>query len=147
MQHSNPDNHGELGSSCSPLGPGPVVIVDDDPIDLEVMARSHAKSALGNELLTFSDGPTFLEHLDGLAPDATLPVVVLLDINMPLMTGFEVLERMRAMERFHHLPAVVFLSNSDSPRDARRAHELGSALQQKFVRIKQCVEFFDELAA
>ena len=41
----------------APSGTGPIVVVDDSPIDLEVLAWAHRQSRLDNELLTFGDGP------------------------------------------------------------------------------------------
>jgi len=64
------------------------------------------------------------ENRSGDAPDA-LPWLVLLDLNMPRLNGFEVLERLRADERTRLLPVVIF-SASDEWSDEREAHRLGA---------------------
>lgn len=130
-------------------GTGPVILVDDDEVDLELLATFYRQSTLHGrfELSTFRAGPVFLDHMsdveNGAAP---MPSIVLLDINMPAMSGFEVLERLRSKERFSDLPAVMFLSNSDSPRDVERCQTLGAGFQEKFDRAAACIAFFDSLA-
>ncbi len=129
-------------------GTGPVVIVDDDEIDLELLATFYARSDLQGrfELETYRDGASFLTRMEQVEREgAMMPSIVLLDINMPRMDGFEVLARLRASPSFVELPAVMFLSNSDSPRDMQRCAELGAAFQEKFDRGADCVAFFNSL--
>lgn len=129
-------------------GDGPVVLVDDDEIDIEILSRSFSRSMLSDsvELVTFADGMSFLAHMDEvLDGKAELPSIVLLDINMPRMNGFEVLERLRSCERFADVPAVMFVSNSDNPHDIERCRTLGAGFQEKFERMQDCIEFFNSL--
>jgi two-component system, response regulator len=72
------------------------------------------------------DGVEAIDYL--LSPersDTSMPCLVLLDLNLPHLNGFEVLKRMRADERTRFVP-VVMLTSSDHPEDVRRAYELGA---------------------
>jgi two-component system response regulator len=73
-----------------------------------------------------ADGVEAIDYL--LSPErsaADMPHLVLLDLNMPRLDGFEVLEKMRREERTRFIP-VVMLTSSDHPEDVRRAYELGA---------------------
>ena len=74
-----------------------------------------------------------------------MPAFVLLDINMPMMDGFTVLENLGEDDALYPIPFVVFLSNADHPADIRRSHKLASAFQEKFERVSDCVEFLNSL--
>lgn len=131
-------------------GTGPVAVVDDDEVDLELLTTFYRQSTLAGhlELVTFRGGPSFLDHMTAVdAGAAPMPSIVLLDINMPMLDGFEVLERLRSIERFATAPAVILLSNSDSPRDMERCTELGAGFQEKFDSAAACIAFFDSLVS
>lgn len=130
------------------VGPGPVVLVDDDFADTQILTRCFRRATLSQtyELISFSDGETFLDHMaEVIAEVEPMPSVVLLDINMPSMSGFEVLDRMRSQPSFAEVPAVVFVSNSDNPDDATRAGQLGARFVEKFENVTTGVAFFDGL--
>ena len=129
-------------------GDGPVVLVDDDEADTDIMRRFFGRSRLASthEFLSFESGMTFFEHMDLVAEGSRLlPSIVLLDINMPVMDGFEVLERLRSMEPFAEVPAVVFVSNTDRSADVKLAEGLRAAFREKFNDIETGVSFFDSL--
>ena len=63
-------------------------------------------------------------------PDAPCPQVLLLDLNLPKVDGFEVLRRLRASEKFKTVP-VLIVSSSDSPGDKSRAAEYGAGYFRK----------------
>lgn len=128
-------------------GSGPVVMVDDDDVDIELMRRCHGKSDLTNAFLSFLGGDPFLDHMQTVkGGDAEMPAIVMLDINMPMKNGFEVLAELRADGHFMELPVVLFLSNSDNPRDLERCRDLEAAFQEKFVRTADAVDFLNSLA-
>lgn len=131
-------------------GAGPVVLVDDDEVDVEILTRSFARSTLASshEFCSFPGGREFLEYMSNVdAGDEPLPSIVLLDINMPNIDGFEVLERLRTNDKFHKVPTVMFVSNTDNPRDIERCAELNAGFQEKFDSMADCVAFYDSLAA
>lgn len=130
------------------VGRGPVVLVDDDEVDIEILTRSFARSraAESYELLAFRGGDSFLEYMREVEQKrAEIPSIVLLDINMPRMNGFEVLSAVRVKENFREVPAVMFVSNTDNPRDIERCNELGAGFQEKFDSMAACIEFYDSL--
>lgn len=125
---------------------GPFVLVDDDELDIELMRRCYEKSVLTNEFLPFSSGRSFLDYMNAVREGrAELPAFVLLDLNMPFMDGFTVLERLAEDDSLYGLPFVVFLSDTDRPSDIRRSHKLASAFQEKFERVSDCVAYLNGL--
>jgi DNA-binding response OmpR family regulator len=72
-------------------------------------------------------------------PDATCPHVLLLDINLPRIDGFEVLRRIRASDKFKNLP-VLMVTSSDSPADRNEAAKLGAGYFRKPVTYDEFVK-------
>ncbi len=127
---------------------GPIVMVDDSPDDILIARRCYRRAGLHNPFVTLDGGTALLAHLDevdaGVAP---MPALVLLDINMPDMNGFEALSRVREKAAFRELPVVMMLTNSDDPHDRERARQKGaSGLQIKPTRVVDYVGFFKSLA-
>ena len=104
-----------------------VLVVDDDPDILElVKLRLHAR---GHAVLVASSGPEALDLLAGRQP----PEVAVLDVGMPDMTGFELLQRLRATTGYERMPAI-FLSARVQPRDIEQGRALGAQyLTKPFV--------------
>ena len=128
---------------------GTVVLVDDSETDLLVATKCYEKSGLPNDLRTLMSGAEFLAYLDAVeAGEEPFPGLVLLDINMPGLDGFEVLRRTRARPAFADLPIFVMLTNSDDPNDIEEAFACGAnGFQVKPTRIRDYVAFFESLAA
>lgn len=123
---------------------GPLLMVDDDELDIDLFARCVTKSRLTNEFKAFTSGPDFLEHMEQVRLGVEqMPAMVFLDINMPVMNGFTVLEELRKREEFAQVPVIIFLSSSDNPGDIERSTELNAVLQPKFERISECVNFLE----
>ncbi|MFN4250005.1 response regulator [Deinococcus sp.] len=95
-----------------------VLLVDDDSTDLELAAIVFGEHQL--DVHTCAGGAEALAHLRA-AP--SLPHVIVLDLNMPQMNGFEVLDSIRRDAGLRHLP-VVILSTSGEARDVTRAYDL-----------------------
>jgi DNA-binding response OmpR family regulator len=72
-------------------------------------------------------------------PDAPCPHAVLLDINLPRIDGFEVLRRIRSVEKFRNVP-VLMITSSDSPSDRRTAAALGARYFRKPVTYDEFTE-------
>ncbi|MES2642936.1 MAG: response regulator [Myxococcota bacterium] len=112
-----------------------LLLVEDDPQDEKLILRSFSKVNLANQVDVVRDGQQALDYLfrqgefaDREGPE--LPVAVLLDINLPRLSGLEVLARLRADDRTRYLP-VVILTSSDEERDRLRSYEGGA---NSFVR-------------
>jgi len=107
-----------VAPTARPDVPLSVLLIDDDSTDLELAAIVFGEYAL--DVHTCAGGAEALAHLRA-AP--SLPHVVVLDLNMPQMNGFEVLDSIRRDEGLRHLP-VVILSTSGEARDVTRAYDL-----------------------
>ncbi len=111
------------------MSPLPVILmVDDDEMHLIIAQRAIARADLPAEVRAAGNGSEALRQL-GLDPGATGPApaiaVMLLDIGLPDMSGWEVLKRVRECTRLRLLPVVV-VSSSDRREDVRRGYELGA---------------------
>lgn len=125
----------------------PIVMVDDNPGDLELVSLALGDSTLDNPWLSFTNGPDFLNHLASVQrDDAKMPALVLLDINMPMMTGFEVVEQVRSDPFFAELPIFCMLTSSSAPRDRERAKAIGATgFLVKPTDFREYIEFFNGL--
>ena len=107
-----------------------IVIVEDDPNDVELITRVFRKRNLANALVFLKDGAEALDYLfsegrrAGGPNDAGLRVVVL-DIKLPKVDGIEVLRRLKQDEQTREFPVVV-LSASKEERDIKNARGLGA---------------------
>ena len=112
-----------------------VLLVDDNPNDVELTLRALGRQKLGNKVVAVSDGVEALEYLNREGPHADRdadewPVVALVDLNMPRMGGLGLLKELRANERTKRLP-VVILTTSKEDQDIVRSYDLGA---NSFVR-------------
>ena len=98
-----------------------ILIVEDSQDDLELMRLALRRAKVTTELRAARDGVEALEFLR----TGELPHVVLLDLRMPRLDGFQVLDRIRRDARTATLP-VVILSSSDEQGDIQRAYALGA---------------------
>jgi CheY-like chemotaxis protein len=112
-----------------------ILLVEDTRQDELLILRSLKKINLANEVDVVRDGQQALDYLfrEGefagrKGPD--LPTAVLLDVNLPRVSGLEVLERLRADPRTSLVP-IVILTSSDEERDRLRSYEGGA---NSFVR-------------
>lgn len=102
-----------------------ILLVEDDQVDVMNVQRAFKKSHITNPVFIAEDGVDALEKLRrGDIPLQRL--LVLLDLNMPRMTGIELLKEIRKDEDLHHLPVVV-LTTSDNERDRIDAYNLNVA--------------------
>ncbi|HZR68636.1 MAG TPA: response regulator [Burkholderiales bacterium] len=112
-----------------------MLVVEDNPHDVELTVRAFQKSRVVNELVVVADGREALDYLfrEGVHADrdpARTPEVVLLDLKLPKIDGLEVLRRMRADPRTRRLPVVV-LTSSNEEKDIVSSYDFGA---NSFVR-------------
>jgi CheY-like chemotaxis protein len=126
---------------------GPVVMVDDNDSDIVLARFCYEDAKVPNRFIGMHSGQELLEYLESVhKAEAAMPAIVLLDINMPGMNGFEVLARLRARDEFKSMPIIMMLTHSDYPEDMTKAHELGAnGFQTKPFLVKEYVEFFGAL--
>jgi DNA-binding response OmpR family regulator len=108
-----------------------ILLVEDDLHDVELFMLALGKTSSIPEVITLQDGPEAILYLSGEGRYADrekfpLPTLVLLDLSLPLMSGFEVLRWMREQSGKLTLPPTVVLSYSQLERDKKLARELGA---------------------
>ncbi len=101
-----------------------ILLVEDDPIHAMVIRHALAEHASLGELTHVNDGESAVDLLRDADPGHR-PDLVLLDIRLPGIDGFDVLRRLRDQERTRPLP-VVMVSTSDDPGDVTRSYALGA---------------------
>lgn len=108
----------------------PILLVEDDPNDVWLVKHAFQNASLPNPLRMVSDGQEAIDYLRGLGQYGDrsafpFPRLVLLDLKMPRLNGFDVISWMR-----RHYPSkltpIIVLSSSALPQDVNRSYELGA---------------------
>jgi len=107
-----------------------ILLAEDDDNDVFFMRRALQKSQLDFAIQVVSDGQQAVDYLSGEGKFSNreqypLPSVILLDLKMPFLDGFEVLAWIRKQPSFNEVPVAVLTSSAEE-RDRRRARELGA---------------------
>ena len=107
-----------------------ILVAEDLPNDVLLLQQAFSKAGLDVPLHFVRDGQEAIDYLNGeqsFADRAThpMPTLLLLDLNMPRLNGFDVLKWLRRQEGLRRLPVVVFTSSS-LPQDVNRAYDLGA---------------------
>lgn len=104
-----------------------IAVVDDDDLERMILTRVLEMSNLENPVVEYSSAISFLQELDGRSEgrDSALSLV-LMDINMPAMTGFEALAKIRNELKIVDLKIAVMVTTSEAHSDIAKAEELGA---------------------
>jgi len=107
---------------------GRILIVEDDPRDVELTLTALEEYNLANEVVVTRDGKEALDYLYCRGPFQTRtnenPAVMLLDLKLPKVNGLEVLQQIRSDEQLKMIPVVV-LTSSHEEKDMMRSYTLG----------------------
>jgi CheY-like chemotaxis protein len=105
-----------------------ILLVEDDLGHARLIEKNLGRSNITNDVIKVSDGQQALDYLfsEGqyAGGECASPLLVLLDLNMPVLDGYQVLERMKAGEHTKRIP-VVILTTTDDIREVSRCYELG----------------------
>ncbi len=105
----------------------PILIVDDTEDDVFFLRRALSAANVSRRCICFEDGTEVLIYLKGLCAmgQPLIPAIVFLDIRMPRVGGFEVLEWIKGQAVLTTMPCVM-MSTSDLPEDRQQAEQLGA---------------------
>ncbi len=100
------------------------LVVEDNDLDVEKIERGFARLKIPNPVIRARDGIDAFDHLEGRngCEPVSRPLIILLDLNMPRMNGFEFLEKLRCERQYDNVPVFV-LTTSDRGRDIEAAHQ------------------------
>jgi two-component system, response regulator len=107
-----------------------ILLVEDNPDDVELTLRAFNRSNIFNKVIVAKDGMEALDYLFGKGSYKEreikdLPILIMLDLNLPKMNGLEVLKTIRQNELTKLLP-VVILTSSNQDEDVTASYELGA---------------------
>ena len=125
-----------------------ILLVEDNQDDVELTRRAFKKNRIQNEIIVMNDGQAAVDYLLNRGKYANnemhhLPAVVLLDLKLPKLDGFEVLEAIRSNEATRLLP-VVILTSSNEEQDIINGYKCGA---NSYVRKPVIFEEFIEAVA
>ncbi|MBI3753761.1 MAG: response regulator [Deltaproteobacteria bacterium] len=132
------------------MGDKIILLVEDNPDDVELTIRALKKSNILNDVTVARDGAEALDYFFGKGKYAgrdmtIMPAVTLLDLKLPKVGGLEVLQRIRSEERTKLLP-VVILTSSKEEQDLIKGYKLGAnSYIRKPVDFNQFIEAVRQL--
>jgi CheY-like chemotaxis protein len=102
----------------------PILLIEDDSVDVMTVKRALKEIGVGNPVVALEHGEAALAYLR--APDSERPCIILLDLNMPIMSGIEFLREAKHDAALRPIPVVV-LTTSAEQHDKLSSFELGVA--------------------
>lgn len=107
-----------------------ILLVEDDEGHSLLIRKNLRRSGFTNDIVPFTNGQAVLDYLFGEGSQgepADTPMLILLDLNMPGLSGLQVLERIKSDERTRRIP-VIILTTTDDSREMSRCYDLGCNL-------------------
>lgn len=105
-----------------------LVLVEDNEGHVRLIEKNLRRSNISNPIIKFTDGQAVLDYLFGEQGYVNAlqhsPLLVLLDLNLPIVDGYRVLEKMKSDERTKTIP-IIILTTTDDVQEINRCHELG----------------------
>jgi len=105
-----------------------ILLVEDDPGHMRLIEKNLRRANIKNEIAFATNGQEALDYLfcegEYAGKQSLSHPLVLLDLNLPVLDGYRVLERMKTDERTKRIP-VIILTTTDDPREVVRCYELG----------------------
>lgn len=121
----------------------PILLLEDDLVDQEAVSMALEELKVINKIEACSNGEEGLEYLKH-----QLPVIILLDLNMPKMDGFDFLKVVKNDKNFKRIPVIVFTTSSEE-RDKVESYNLGVAgyivkpsSHEKFVEVLHALDVY-----
>lgn len=104
-----------------------IVMIEDDEGHARLIEKNLRRAAVFNELQHFVDGTSALDFLSKFRTNGPRPLLVLLDLNLPDMTGTDILAKLKADDHLKCTPVIV-LTTTDDQREIQRCYELGCSV-------------------
>ncbi|RPI61374.1 MAG: response regulator [Planctomycetaceae bacterium] len=105
-----------------------ILLAEDDAGHASLIEKNLRRGNITNPIVRVDNGQAVLDYLQtklaGEQGRPAAPLLLLLDLNMPVMDGYEVLTHMKADEHMKHIPVIVLTTTND-PREVKRCYELG----------------------
>jgi two-component system, chemotaxis family, response regulator Rcp1 len=122
-----------------------ILLVEDSLADVELTLDALQDAKVANQVTVVRDGAAAIEHLKG---NAEPPDLVILDLNLPCLTGHEVLAAMQADESMRRIPVAV-LTTSSAESDVQKTYDLGANCfltkpveVEQFIHVVQSIDDF-----
>ncbi len=126
----------------------PILLVEDNPVDLDLTLRAFKTRRLANPVEIARDGEEALAYIEKWRSGDPVPVVILLDLNLPKVNGLEVLEGIKKHPEFKTIPVVVLTTSSESS-DVKTSYQLGANSYivkpvdfDKFIEVAKQIELY-----
>ena len=126
----------------------PILLVEDNPMDLDLTLRAFNKKKFSNTIQVARDGEEALAFFARWEAGEAMPAVILLDINLPKVNGLEVLQRLKSHPVYRRIPVVVLTSSRENS-DLKTAYDLGvnSYIEKpvsfnKFIEVAEHIELY-----
>ena len=102
-----------------------IVMVEDDHGHAKLIEKNIRRANIANDIVHFDEGGAALDYLFSEEVRAQGPLLILLDLNLPDMSGTDILEKVKSDERLRRAP-VVILTTTDDEREIQRCYDLGA---------------------
>ncbi|SFO10865.1 response regulator [Nitrosospira briensis] len=126
----------------------PILLIEDNPMDVDLTRRAFIRHNLANPLEVLRDGQEALDFIAGRRAGEPVPSVILLDLKLPKVSGLDVLRAIRAHPDLGTVPVVVLTSSADDG-DVHKAYKLGansyilkSVDFEKFIDVARQIELY-----
>lgn len=126
----------------------PILLVEDNPLDIDLTRRAFKKQNLTNPLNIARDGEEAISWLSRWEAGEPLPLIILMDLKLPKIGGLEVLRRYKEQPEIRKIPIVV-LTSSSQDTDITTAYEYGANSYivkpvdfEKFVEVATEIEMY-----
>lgn len=125
-----------------------ILLIEDNPVDLDLTLRAFAKRKLTNPVTVVRDGAAALDWIPRWESGELWPSLILLDLKLPKIDGLEVLREIKAHSALRTIPVVV-LTTSNEDLDIHKAYQLGANSYivkpmdfDKFIEIAAQIELY-----
>jgi CheY-like chemotaxis protein len=105
-----------------------ILLAEDDPGHARLVEKNMRRFNFTNDIVVVTDGQEALDFIraegEYAGTTSPSPLLVLLDLNMPVLDGYQVLERLKSDERTRRIPIIILTSTEDA-REVERCYDLG----------------------